>query len=125
MIESRSSRLGSDASQGVVPLTEGVRIARIVIKVIDDSLVETLGSDLALAVRMCLSTSVALSDPLAYASALEVMLGDEKSELALDRIGKRLHELEAHLKPTGRGSFSEAILALRSAYSLEILHNSK
>ena len=125
MTGSQETRVRTGTTEWIRPKEQKARIVRRVIKAIDDSLVETLGPDLALAVRVCLSTPLALSDPLAYASALDVMLGSAKSELILDRVGRRLRDLEKDLEPTNWGSFAESIMALRSRYSPEMIRDSR
>jgi len=104
---------------------DSAKVVRRIVKTIEDGLVESLGSELALAVRVCLSTPVALSDPLAYASALEVMVGNEKAELALDSLTRRLRDLGSDLQPAHWVDFTQSILALRSRYSPQLLHDSK
>jgi len=125
MTESQETRVTAGTTGQGGPTRRNEKVAQRVIEAIDDGLVEALGPDLALAVRVCMSTSLALSDPLAYASALDVIVGNAKSELVLDRVGRRLRGLESELKPTNWGSFAESILALRSRYSLEIIRDSK
>lgn len=125
MNESQGNGLRTGTNEGEIqPQSAGRNVERV-IRAIEDSLIETLGSDLALAVRVCLKTSVVLSDPLAYASALEVMLGNEKAERVLSCVGRRLRDLETDLGPASWRSFAQSIVALRNQYSLEIIRNSK
>ena len=124
MTASQGARIGVRA-ESRKPEEGGCRTSRRIIRAVDDGLVEALGSDLALAVRVCLSTSLALSDPLAYASALEVMLGNDKSEPALGVVERRLRELERDLQPSSWASFVGSVVSLRSRYSPEMLRSSQ
>lgn len=125
MSGSRGSALGSETEGTLAPTEDSLLVVGRVVETIEDSLVESLGLELALAVRTCLSTSLALSDPRAYVTALEVMVGNDRAQSVLECAGKRLHELERELRPTGSTSFTESILALRSRYSPRVLRNSE
>lgn len=122
---SEGTRLAGKAAIGGLSPGYDPRVFQLVAKAIEDGLVETLGTDLALAVRVCLKTSFALTDPLAYASALVVMLVNDKSDRALERITTRIREVTPELRPTISTGFSESILALRGRYSAEALLDSK
>jgi len=101
------------------------RFDHSVVVAIEDSLIEVLGADLALAVRVCLDTSVALMDPMAYAEILEEMVGSERSESVLRSIKGKLTGLNRELKTSNRSSFSDSITNLKSRFSPEVILGSR
>jgi hypothetical protein len=121
----QATRLRTGARQGQLPIKDCNRIARLIVDAIDDGLEEALGKETAHALRECMSTSIALSQPTAYASALEVMVGSEKTELVLSRITSRLHTIETVSRQAAWRDFVESIAALRNRFSPETIGNAK
>lgn len=101
------------------------RVDLPVIMAIEDSLIEELGADLALAVRVCLDSSLALRDPLAYAEILGVMVGGDGSERVLRAVKKKLVYLTRELSGYDRFSFSDTVERLRNRYSTDVLLGSR
>jgi len=100
------------------------RIDEYVIGLINGSLAESLPIDVALAVRLCLNTSAALSDPTAYVAVLKGMVGCSLAAEVVARAEKKLRDLNAELVPAGL-DFPEMILDLRSRYSIEAMEKWK
>lgn len=88
-------------------------------------MVDSLGSELALAVRVCLNAPFTLTDPFTYAAAPDEVVSNDRAESALGCAGTHVREQEAGLSPTSRTNFVQSILAPRSRYSSRVLRNSE
>ena len=125
LIKSQPAGLRTTTTERYLQTQDKDQMVRRIVKAIEDGLSETLGEDLAAAVRTCLRTTFALSEPTAYALALDLVVGSENADRALRLMTKRLRELEDELKPTSWNEFSESIVVLRGRYSTETTRNTK
>jgi hypothetical protein len=90
-----------------------------VTRIIDESLVQALGRDLSLALRVCLDTTVALKDPIAYATALKAMLGARRAQDVLSQIQRNLRSLGVIQGAQGQGASRSWRGVLETNYSRE------
>lgn len=99
------------------------REERAVVGAINESLGKALGSDYSLAVRVCLNTSLALSDPSSYRAALVEIVGRQRAEEAMRLAEARLRRLGE--PGSGATRFSRLVFDLRSRYSADTLEDGK
>lgn len=98
---------------------------RGILEVINDGLVEVLGRDLALAVRVCVDSSVALNYPLGYAVVLEEMLGGQPAMEVVSHLEDRLRAEVGDLPATKWMHLPELVRCLRSSYADPVLLSMK
>ncbi len=115
-----SRRQGTGLTGGNTALGKEGRIDEYIVGLINGSLAESLPVDVAMAVGLCLNTSVALNDPSAYMVVLKGLVGDSPAAEIIARAEKKLRGLNAELVPAGL-DFPGMILDLRSRYSVEVM----
>ena len=109
-----NSQRMSDLGRGFRMSTDlSSRVDRQMLNTINNALARSLGSDYALALRVCLNTSLALSDPDEYTVALKEILGHARASDVIAGIEGRFRE-EARSRPaTRRMRFTELVHHLR------------
>ena len=94
-----------------------------IVRLINDGLIEVLGRDAALAVRVCLDSSVALAHPLDYQVALVEMVGARRARAVVTRLEKKLRAQVGEYPSTRWMHFALLMSVLRGRYSDSTLLN--
>ena len=113
------------ANSGQVVLQAPTSNDHVILMTINDVLVEVLGQDLALAVRLCVDTRAAMDYPLGYAVALEEMLGGQRAIEVVAHLEDRLRAQVGDLPATKWMHLPELVRCLRTSYSGSVLLSMK
>ena len=98
---------------------------RGILEIVNDSLVEVLGRDLALAVRVCVDSSAALNYPLGYPVVLEEMLGRQRAMEVVSHLEDKLRAEVGDLPATRWMHLPELVRCPRSSYADPVLLSMK
>ena len=105
------------ANSGQIIYEYPKRDDRDMLATINDVLVDVLGRDLALTMRVCVDTSAALNYPLGYEVALEEMLGRRRALEVVSRLEDALRAEVGDLPATKWMHLPELVHCLRASYA--------
>ena len=114
---------GAGVSRGATR-EDNPRIDEYIVGLVNGSLAQSLPLDVALAVRMCVSTRAVLNDPEAYVAVLKGIVGRNSATAVVARAEEMLRRLNFEPVPTGL-DLPGMILDLRSRYSSEAMEKWK